>query len=113
MPSINLTENPKHRRFRCVIQENRILTRHEFLFDGPDLKILDFLLSVLILLYSELKENVFTKLDLVDFYSLADNALTDMPRHVLRHLPHVKTLDIARNKIAKLTLEDFQVTIDC
>lgn len=46
----------------------------------------------------------------MDYFSLADNALMDMQRHVLRHLPHVKTLDLRRNKIAKLTEEDFQVT---
>ncbi|XP_049884639.1 leucine-rich repeat-containing G-protein coupled receptor 4 [Pectinophora gossypiella] len=57
---------------------------------------------------SELKESVFTKLDLVDYFSLADNLLADMPRHVLRHLPHVKTLDLCRNKIVKLTEEDFK-----
>ncbi|XP_045510407.1 leucine-rich repeat-containing G-protein coupled receptor 4-like isoform X1 [Colias croceus] len=57
---------------------------------------------------SELKESVFTKLDLVEFFSLADNALTEMPRHVFRHLPHVLTLDLCRNKITKLTEEDFK-----
>lgn len=57
---------------------------------------------------SELKESVFTKLDLVDYFSLADNSLTEMPRHVLQHLPHVKTLDLCRNKITKLTEEDFR-----
>ncbi|XP_072930518.1 uncharacterized protein ltl [Epargyreus clarus] len=57
---------------------------------------------------SDLKESVFTKLDLVDYFSLADNSLIEMPRHVLRHLPHVKTLDLCRNKITKLTEEDFK-----
>ncbi|KAL4717447.1 hypothetical protein ACJJTC_000596 [Scirpophaga incertulas] len=57
---------------------------------------------------SELKESVFTKLDLVDLFSLADNNLADLPRHVLRHLPHVKTLDLCRNKITKLTEDDFR-----
>ncbi|XP_026730575.1 leucine-rich repeat and death domain-containing protein 1 [Trichoplusia ni] len=57
---------------------------------------------------SDLKESVFTKLDLVDYFSLADNSLTEMPRHVLQHLPHVKTLDLCRNKIVKLTEEDFR-----
>ncbi|XP_053624274.1 leucine-rich repeat protein SHOC-2-like [Plodia interpunctella] len=57
---------------------------------------------------SDLKESVFTKLDLVDYFSLADNSLLEMPRHVLRHLPHVKTLDMCRNKITKLTVEDFK-----
>ncbi|XP_046977198.1 leucine-rich repeat-containing G-protein coupled receptor 4 [Vanessa cardui] len=57
---------------------------------------------------SELKESVFTKLDLVDYFSLSDNSLMEMPRHVLRHLPHVKTLDLCRNKITKLTEEDFK-----
>ncbi|XP_059055316.1 leucine-rich repeat protein SHOC-2 [Achroia grisella] len=57
---------------------------------------------------SELKESVFSKLDLVDYFSLADNSLTEMPRHILRHLPHVKTLDLCRNKITKLTVEDFR-----
>ncbi|KAI8430912.1 hypothetical protein MSG28_001031 [Choristoneura fumiferana] len=56
----------------------------------------------------ELEENVFTKLDLVDYFSLADNALPEMPRQVLRHLPHVKTLDLCRNKITKLTEDDFK-----
>ncbi|XP_039763626.1 leucine-rich repeat and death domain-containing protein 1 [Pararge aegeria] len=57
---------------------------------------------------SDLKESVFTKLDLLDYFSLADNSFTEMPRHVLRHMPHVKTLDFCRNKITKLTEEDFQ-----
>ncbi|XP_045783898.1 leucine-rich repeat-containing G-protein coupled receptor 4-like [Maniola jurtina] len=57
---------------------------------------------------SELKESVFTKLDLLDYFSLADNSFTEMPRHVLRHMPHVKTLDFCRNKITKLTEEDFK-----
>ncbi|CAG9558370.1 unnamed protein product [Danaus chrysippus] len=57
---------------------------------------------------SELKESAFTKLDLVDYFSLADNSLSEMPRHVLRHLPHVKTVDLCRNKITKLTEEDFK-----
>ncbi|CAH0716083.1 unnamed protein product, partial [Brenthis ino] len=57
---------------------------------------------------SELKESVFAKLDLVDYFSLADNSLTEMPRHVLRHLPHIKTLDLCRNKITKLSEEDFK-----
>nr|XP_021206087.1 leucine-rich repeat protein SHOC-2 isoform X2 [Bombyx mori] len=55
-----------------------------------------------------LKESVFTKLDLVDYFSLADNSLPELPRHVLQHLPHVKTLDLCRNKITKLTEEDFR-----
>ncbi|CAG9781972.1 unnamed protein product [Diatraea saccharalis] len=57
---------------------------------------------------SELKESVFSKLDLVDYFSLADNSLADMPRHVLRHLPHLKTLDLCRNKITSLTEDDFR-----
>ncbi|XP_075991414.1 leucine-rich repeat-containing larval translucida [Anticarsia gemmatalis] len=57
---------------------------------------------------SELKESVFTKLDLVDYFSLADNSLAELPRHVLQHLPHVKTLDLCRNKITKLTEDDFR-----
>ncbi|XP_023946364.2 leucine-rich repeat-containing G-protein coupled receptor 4 [Bicyclus anynana] len=57
---------------------------------------------------SDLKESVFTKLDLLDYFSLADNSLTEMPRHVLRHMPHVKTLDFCRNKITKLAEEDFK-----
>lgn len=56
---------------------------------------------------SDLKESIFTKLDLVDYFSLADNSLIELPRHVLQHLPHVKTLDLCRNKITKLTVEDF------
>lgn len=57
---------------------------------------------------SELKESVFTKLDLVDYFSLADNSLTELPKSVLQHLPHVKTLDLCRNKITKLTEDDFR-----
>ncbi|KAG7313187.1 hypothetical protein JYU34_000282 [Plutella xylostella] len=57
---------------------------------------------------SELHENVFTKLDLVDYFSIGDNALPEMPKHVLRHLPRVKTLDLCRNKITRLTEDDFQ-----
>lgn len=59
--------------------------------------------------FSELHENVFTKLDLVDYFSIGDNALPEMPKHVLRHLPRVKTLDLCRNKITRLTEDDFQV----
>ncbi|CAK1554943.1 unnamed protein product [Leptosia nina] len=57
---------------------------------------------------SELRESVFAKLDLLDYFSLADNSLTEMPRNVLRHLPHIQTLDLCRNKITKLTEEDFK-----
>ncbi|XP_050683294.1 chaoptin [Leptidea sinapis] len=56
----------------------------------------------------QLRESVFTKLDLLDYFSLSDNSLDEMPRRVLRHLPHVKTLDLCRNKITKLTEDDFK-----
>lgn len=85
------------------------LKKHKFILKYRSLKTAAKINSVYIL-FSELKESVFTRLDLVDYFSLADNALMDMQRHVLRHLPHVKTLDLRRNKIAKLTEEDFQVT---
>lgn len=58
---------------------------------------------------SVLNESAFSKLDLVDYFSVADNALMQMPRHVIRHMPHVKTLDLRRNKMTKLTEDDFRV----
>ncbi|CAF4753293.1 unnamed protein product [Pieris macdunnoughi] len=57
---------------------------------------------------SELRESVFTKLELLDYLSLADNSLAEMPRHVLRHLPHVRTLDLCRNNITQLAENDFK-----
>ncbi|XP_063393736.1 leucine-rich repeat-containing G-protein coupled receptor 4 [Cydia fagiglandana] len=56
----------------------------------------------------QLPENAFTRLDLVDYFSVSDNALAEIPRHVVRHLPHAKTLDLCRNKISKLTEDDFK-----
>lgn len=52
---------------------------------------------------------MFTKLELLDYLSLADNSLGEMPRHVLRHLPHVRTLDLCRNNITQLAEDDFKV----
>ncbi|XP_048004885.1 leucine-rich repeat-containing G-protein coupled receptor 4 isoform X2 [Leguminivora glycinivorella] len=57
---------------------------------------------------SELPETAFTRLDLVDYFSVSDNELAEIPRHVARHLPHAKTLDLCRNKISKLTEDDFK-----
>ncbi|KOB67726.1 putative leucine-rich transmembrane protein [Operophtera brumata] len=67
-----------------------------------------FLTLIMFLRRRKESESAFTKLDLVDYFSLADNTLSELPRHVLQHLPHVKSLDLCRNKITKLTVDDFR-----
>ncbi|KAK6629018.1 hypothetical protein RUM43_002835 [Polyplax serrata] len=56
---------------------------------------------------SHLPESSFKGLEEVEYLSLADNRLLEIPRSVLRTMPKLKTLDLGRSRIANLLDEDF------
>jgi hypothetical protein len=62
------------------------------------------------LLYSSLPESVFAGLGHAEYLSLADNSLPEVPYHVLRQMPALKTLDIGRSRLKSITDMDFQVS---
>ena len=44
----------------------------------------------------------------MEFLSLSENNLEEIPRHILNHMPHIEILDFARGKIKKIHTEDFR-----
>jgi len=60
--------------------------------------------------YSSLPESVFAGLGHAEYLSLADNSLPEVPYHVLRQMPALKTLDIGRSRLKTITDMDFQVS---
>lgn len=57
---------------------------------------------------SQLPESSFVGLGSIEYLSLADSVLPAVPQHVLRHMPHIRTLDLGRNHIQGLLDADFQ-----
>lgn len=53
--------------------------------------------------------NTFDGLNKVDLFSLADNNLEMVPKHLWKGLPYIKTLDMGRSHIRELTEGDFAV----
>lgn len=66
--------------------------------------------SDIVLLYSSLPESVFAGLGHTEYLSLADNSLPDVPHHILRQMPVLKTLDISRCRLQAISDMDFQVS---
>lgn len=60
--------------------------------------------------YRQLNSDTFDGLTKVDFFSLADNNLEVVPKHLWKGIPYVKTLDMGRSKIRELTDGDFNVS---
>lgn len=44
----------------------------------------------------------------MEYLSLAENNLEEIPRHILNHMPRIGTLDSARGKIKKIFADDFR-----
>jgi len=61
---------------------------------------------------SSLPESVFAGLGHAEYLSLADNSLPEVPYHVLRQMPALKTLDIGRSRLKTITDMDFQNMTD-
>ena len=61
------------------------------------------------LIFSHLPESSFKGLEEVEYLSLADNQLLEIPKNVLKMMPKLKTLDLGRSRIANLLDEDFSV----
>jgi len=61
---------------------------------------------------SSLPESVFAGLGHAEYLSLADNSLPEVPYHVLRQMPSLKTLDIGRSRLKIITDMDFQNMTD-
>ncbi|PNF40024.1 hypothetical protein B7P43_G12937 [Cryptotermes secundus] len=57
---------------------------------------------------SSLPESVFAGLGRTEYLSLADNSLPDVPHHILRQMPVLKTLDISRCRLQAISDMDFQ-----
>jgi hypothetical protein len=57
-----------------------------------------------------LPESVFAGLGHTEYLSLADNSLPEVPHHILRQMPILKTLDISRCRLQAITDMDFQVS---
>lgn len=43
----------------------------------------------------------------IEFLCLADNAISEIPRDALEHMPNLGTLDIARGKVKRIRQDDF------
>uniref|UniRef100_A0A1B6E451 LRRCT domain-containing protein n=1 Tax=Clastoptera arizonana TaxID=38151 RepID=A0A1B6E451_9HEMI len=57
---------------------------------------------------SVLTTSEFVGLDKIQYLSLADNAIDTVPQHILRQMPIIKTLELARCQIQNLSSTDFQ-----
>lgn len=55
--------------------------------------------------------DVFAGLGRTQYLSLADNEVSSIPRHVLSHLPLLRTLDLSRNRISRIDSDDFKVSV--
>lgn len=44
----------------------------------------------------------------MEYLSLSENNLEEIPRHILNHMPRIGTLDSARGKIKKISTDDFR-----
>lgn len=66
--------------------------------------------SDIVLLYSSLPESVFAGLGHTEYLSLADNSLPEVPHHILRQMPVLKTLDISRCRLKAISDMDFQAS---
>lgn len=58
-------------------------------------------------LYSSLPIATFRNLTKVELLSLADNAVTEIPRGMFENMPNMGTLDIARGRIKEIRSDDF------
>lgn len=54
--------------------------------------------------------DVFAGLGRTQYLSLADNEVPSIPRHILSHLSLLRTLDLSRNRISRIDLDDFKVS---
>ncbi|XP_071565037.1 podocan-like protein 1 isoform X1 [Temnothorax nylanderi] len=52
--------------------------------------------------------DVFAGLGRTQYLSLADNEVPSIPRHILSHLSLLRTLDLSRNRISRIDLDDFK-----
>ncbi|XP_011882957.1 PREDICTED: leucine-rich repeats and immunoglobulin-like domains protein 1 [Vollenhovia emeryi] len=52
--------------------------------------------------------DVFAGLGRTQYLSLADNEVPSVPRHILSHLSLLRTLDLSRNRISRIDLDDFK-----
>ncbi|KAL2725737.1 insulin-like growth factor-binding protein complex acid labile subunit [Vespula maculifrons] len=52
--------------------------------------------------------DVFAGLGRTQYLSLADNDVPAIPRHILSHLSLLRTLDLSRNHISRIDLDDFK-----
>lgn len=60
------------------------------------------------LLYRTLPESSFRNLTHMEYLSLSENNLEEIPRHILNHMPRIGTLDFARGRIKKIHTDDFR-----
>lgn len=54
-------------------------------------------------------ESSFKNLTHTEFLSLADNALEEIPRHILNHMPYLTTADFAQGRIRKISTDDLRM----
>jgi Leucine-rich repeat (LRR) protein len=54
-------------------------------------------------------DTAFVGLETVVKLDLADNELSIVPRHILHHMPNIKTLNLGWSKIKTLTADDLKV----
>lgn len=59
---------------------------------------------------SDFSDYSFGGLDHTTYFSLADNTIPAIPRHILARMPYVKTIDIGRGRIQSLSPADFKGT---
>ncbi|KAL6258650.1 hypothetical protein P5V15_010603 [Pogonomyrmex californicus] len=52
--------------------------------------------------------DIFAGLGRTQYLSLADNEIPSIPRHILSHLSLLRTLDLNRNQISRIDLDDFK-----
>ncbi|XP_015191707.1 PREDICTED: insulin-like growth factor-binding protein complex acid labile subunit [Polistes dominula] len=53
-------------------------------------------------------DKVFAGLERTQYLSIADNDVPAIPRHILSHLSLLRTLDLSRNHISRIDLDDFK-----
>lgn len=64
---------------------------------------------ILVFLRRSLDGDAFAGLGRTTYLSLADNEVSAIPKHVLLHLPLLRTFDIGRNRVMRVEADDFKV----
>lgn len=59
-------------------------------------------------IFRTLPESSFRNLSNLSYFSLADNHLEEIPRHIFTHMPRIVTMDLSHGRIKTILTDDFR-----